>query len=103
MRLCFFIRGRRYCIWIPIWIRPPWPPKPDGNGDPWRHLGEFLEEPDPSPWRENLEILATVATLARHARGDLRGRLERVVHEEVAEIRKQLPEDIELELEAKAE
>jgi hypothetical protein len=99
MRICFTIGGHRYCIWIPILIWPPWPPRP--NGDPWKHIGEWVETPDPQQWRENLTILASVAALGEHAHGDLKGRLQELVHAEAAAIQKQLPEGVQLEMGAK--
>lgn len=98
MRICFKIGHWIFCVQIPILIEwPHWPPP---NGDPWKHLGDWVTtgEPSPDPWKENLPIVASIHELAKHAQGDLRGRLETVVKAEVAEIKKQLPEGASLEL-----
>jgi hypothetical protein len=99
MKICFNVGGRKFCIWVPVLIWPWWWHRPNGNGDPWKHLGDWITqaEPSPDPWKQNLPIVATVATLAKHAEGDLRGRLEEVVRAETAEIQKQLPEGATLE------
>lgn len=98
MMICITLAGRRFCIRIPILI--VWPPWPPPNGDPWKHLGDWvqLEDPSPQPWKQNLSIVATVHELAKHAQGDLKGRLEQVVKAETAEIQKQLPEGATLHM-----
>jgi len=100
MKICFRQDDRWYCVWIPIFVWPPWPPRP--NGDPWRHIGDWLEDPSPEPWKENLTLVAQVAALAQHAKGDLKRRLDEVVDAETAAIQKQLPEGVKLELGGKA-
>jgi hypothetical protein len=101
MRICFTLGDRTICIEIPVLLARSWrPPKP--NGDPWRQLEHFAQEagahPDPSPWNGNIQIVATMAALAQHAQGDLKGRIEQLVHSETAEINRVLPDGAALTL-----
>ncbi len=102
MKLCFSLGGRVYCITIPV-LMWPWPWPPNGNGDPWKHIGDWLGgDPSPQPWQVNLPIVATVAVLAQHAHGDLRGHLQRAVETEMAAIKAQLPEGASLQFAERA-
>lgn len=95
-RICFTIGGKTYCISIPVLMwQWPWPP----NGDPWKRVGDWVTHAEPGliPWAVNLPILATVATLAEHAQGELKGQLHQVVKAATAEIQRQLPEGAKLQ------
>ena len=98
--ICFKIGRRKFCIPIPILIwRWPWPPP---NGDPWKRLGDWVTTagPTPQPWKVNAPIVATIAELAKHAQGDLKGRLQKVARDEIVALKKELPEGATLELKA---
>ncbi len=86
MRLCFTINNKRYCIEIPLLYDRFWK----------------FRKPEPEPWlrgldiAQDLQVLASIAGLARDLSPELARTLNAGIEQAVSGIKSQLPEGAEL-------